>query len=530
MKRSFCEWVIWGVALIMATALQCSAAIEYVSAASTNPAPPYATPATAANHIQDAVNVATNGDTVLVEPGTYTLTNQVMITRGITLRGADGAGQTFLNVSFGDYGLWVSNSTAVVDGFSMNRTRSDAGGIFMVGATILNCNFTNFTHWPTGASVSMTGGTLSNAIVTYLKTGYFSGPGVSCSGGGLVTGCQILGSGSGGPEVSGTGILLVDSQLRNSLLSGGRNGEGPAVNAVGSTITGCTIAQNANLDVGGGACLDSCLMDRCIVNGNRSTIACQGGGIFETNSIIRDSLIVDNSEGGGAPDTPPGTGGGVYMRGGALVNCTVSGNTVSDACNITNGAPIPGQGAGVYLESGGITNCIIFGNGPANSGEEWHNTGPGVFDFTCTTPDPGGRGNIVQDPQFVSSTNYHLAASSPCIGTGMVQSWMTGATDLDGQPRMANGEVDMGCYENQSQDGFQPVAVDDPRCVGQGAGNGFAFSFPTQPDRTYFIQYTFSLAPADWQTVAMVSGDGIMMSYTNQATACPSCFYRVMAQ
>jgi len=43
---------------------------------------------------------------------------------------------------------------------------------------------------------------------------------------------------------------------------------------------------------------------------------------------------------------------------------------------------------------------------------------------------------------------------SPCIDTGAIMPWMTGATDLDGNPRIHDGQVDMGCYEFVPEPGF----------------------------------------------------------------------------
>jgi hypothetical protein len=229
-------------------------------------------------------------------------------------------------------------------------------------------------------------------------------------------------------------------------------GEGAAVFAVSSTIEGCAITHNFNTDPGGGAWLDTCLMDRCVVAYNVCAFPGLqnegGGGVSETNSIIRNSLIVSNRVIQGQPDFPHGgLGGGVYMRGGALVNCTVSENAAN-----TNPQQ-PGHGAGVYVESGGITNSIISSNflyAFVSLPDEWFNAGAGVFDHSCTTPDPGGVRNIVQDPQFLdlANGNFHCASNSPCIGAGVVQPWMTNAFDLDGNPRTTNGVVDLGAYQS----------------------------------------------------------------------------------
>lgn len=445
------------VAAIMTIAMRASAATEYVSQTSTNPAPPYATPDTAANNIQDAVDVANDGDTVLVMPGEYDLTDQVTIAKAITLQSRAGAGATFVNALNPTWCLWVSNSLAIVDGFTVENTnwiRNHAGGVESFGATIQNCTFTNFV-FPgpgPGASVTMIGGILSNSVAFYNHVPPPStGIAVYCTGGGLVTDCQILTVDNIG--FTGVGIHLENSQLRNSLVSGlgrsegGESGASSAVQAFNSTIIGCTISRNYSQSPGSGAYLNNCLMDQCVIAYNLCAGAPgAGGGIFETNSIVRDSLIVSNSATGGAPDEY-GYGGGVYMQSGALVNCTVANNGAS------------AQGGDVYIESGGITNSIIFDN----SGNVWFNAGAGIFDHCCTTPDPGGQGNIVQDPQFIDPAdgNYHLLPTSPCKAAGIVQDWMTGAQDLDGNPRTANGAVDMGAYESHFKTHAQSESAAD---------------------------------------------------------------------
>ncbi len=53
------------------------------------------------------------------------------------------------------------------------------------------------------------------------------------------------------------------------------------------------------------------------------------------------------------------------------------------------------------------------------------------------------------DPKFAAGEgNYRLDKGSPCINTGLNQDWMTGATDLDGNPRILEQTVDMGAYES----------------------------------------------------------------------------------
>jgi len=308
-----------------------AASTFYVSTNSPNPAPPYATWDTAAHSIQPAVDAASDGDTVLVSAGEYLLTSQVTIAKAILLRSAMGSGQTTLNGNSRDRCLWVSNTLAVVDGFTMFRGEGpDGAGIFLVGGTVQNCSIANC--YPTrslpGASVTMIGGVLSNSVVRYA---FVESRLVHCSNGGLITDCQITDGRMG--TADGTGVYLVNSQLRNSIVARmtyqyGAGEHGAGVYAVSSTISGCTITGNRAGRAGGGAYLEGCEMDRCTIVGNASGnmfgSAGLGGGIFAINSTIRSSLIASNGAANGADSSGDGVvlgfGGGVYLRGGSLLD------------------------------------------------------------------------------------------------------------------------------------------------------------------------------------------------------------------
>ncbi len=58
-----------------------------------------------------------------------------------------------------------------------------------------------------------------------------------------------------------------------------------------------------------------------------------------------------------------------------------------------------------------------------------------------------GSGVITNDPMFVSTNamDYRLQYGSPCINSGT--NVPNTATDLDGNPRIIGGTVDMGAYE-----------------------------------------------------------------------------------
>ena len=108
-----------------------------------------------------------------------------------------------------------------------------------------------------------------------------------------------------------------------------------------------------------------------------------------------------------------------------------------------------------------FNNCILWGDLAMEGGAEialFHNS------VTVINSDVmGGKGgvyladddvlnwevgNIDIEPFFKDSSSsvFHLRLDSPCIDAGN-NSLVTDATDLDGNPRIDNGIVDMGAYE-----------------------------------------------------------------------------------
>jgi hypothetical protein len=73
------------------------------------------------------------------------------------------------------------------------------------------------------------------------------------------------------------------------------------------------------------------------------------------------------------------------------------------------------------------------------------------MDHCCTTPLPGsGVGNFDDAPGFVNAaSDFHLLPNSPAINAG-INSAAVGMTDLDGNPRIQGGSIDLGAFEFQS--------------------------------------------------------------------------------
>jgi len=94
-----------------------------------------------------------------------------------------------------------------------------------------------------------------------------------------------------------------------------------------------------------------------------------------------------------------------------------------------------------------IRNCILWGNG-----DELREC---VAHFSCVQDEEaGGAGNILgQNPHFADAEggDYHLQEYSPCINKGDDSAVAEGDCDIDGQPRVSLGSVDMGADESLSQ-------------------------------------------------------------------------------
>jgi hypothetical protein len=217
---------------------------------------------------------------------------------------------------------------------------------------------------------------------------------------------------------------------------------GGAILAEGSspTIQNCLI-ENNQAKRGGGLCFygGNPIVSNCTVRGNKTVHVppvdrCEGGGIHLKNATvtIRNCMVVSNSA-----DCYAGWGGGVSCnRGTALIDhCTIADNS----------SRTPYGGVCDFQGSVTMTNSIVWGNRPGGMGPRSYRVSYSAY--------PGGypgRGNIGADPLFADPGrgDYHLAAASPCVDAGDPNYvGAPAATDIDGDPRVVNGRVDMGADE-----------------------------------------------------------------------------------
>ncbi len=371
---------------------------------SPNPTPPHADWSTAAHTIQDAVDAALPGDTILVTNGLYQTgerfilgSNRVAVTRPVLVKSINGPTATIIDGANSVRCVFLTND-AVLIGFTLtNGFAGWGGGVFChsSNSVVSDCVLAGNIADIGGGAYQ---GTLNNCVLT----------------GNSAWGCDLCPGGGGAYESKLTDCTVVG----NRSVSGG--------GTYGGTLKNCIVVSNS-AHAGSGAYRST--LSNCTLSGNRASSSGGGGTAFGT---LNNCTVISNSA----------FGGGAGVVGATLNNCTVVGNS-SD-----NG--VGGVSGGSPTTPSRLTNCIVY-----------HNTGPTAanyssvrvtLDYTCTFPLPtNGVGNIANEPSLVDldSGNLRLQSNSPCINAGRNAS-VNGDSDLDGLPRIAGGTVDMGAYEFQS--------------------------------------------------------------------------------
>ncbi|MDX9867580.1 MAG: choice-of-anchor Q domain-containing protein [Kiritimatiellia bacterium] len=382
----------------LAGAIRVGVPVAYVAPNGTHQYP-YDNWTKASTNILDAVRSAVvtpaGATRVVVSNGQYSVGSSaasILIDRGITLESLSGPDVTILSgVSGADVypNLDIDHPDAVVDGFT---SRGANFGAIVHRGTIRNCvlrdNAGNYTR------------------------GNDSGMGAGLRMfGGVAESCQILSNSvASGTGIRGAGIYM----------------SGP------SLVRNCTISAN-----------------RCL-----SSLATTGGGVRcedpVNRPVLRNCLVFRNWLEGGNSALYQGKGGGIYLNGGVVENCTVVSNTIGK--NL-----IPGTcGGGLHYVLGAVTNTILFGNYSVSNlleeaADDLEPSDPAAVAYSCApelTPDQ--RGNLSADPLFANpgAGDLRLQAGSPCVNAGAILAWMADALDLKGRPRLDGHWVDMGAYES----------------------------------------------------------------------------------
>jgi hypothetical protein len=343
--------------------------------------------------IQEGINSALDGDTVIVAQGTY-VENVNFNAKNIVLRSIDpsnpsGVANTIIDgnnvapvaVFSGD-----EKETCVLAGFTIrNGWPGRVGGYDWNGGGVC------------GLSSKKSLATIRNNIIT----ANFEGAVVYCDG--VITDNIIFGN-SGVKLPSGIGYC--DGLIQNNVITANTGGR------AGGIYECHGIIQN------------NIITDNTLQYGN-------GAGIRKCHGVIQNNLIAGNSA---------EYGGGLSECSGVIQNNTITGNHASE------------EGGGVYGCFGQIRNCIIWGNESGGLGDQVYESN--APSYCCIQEwqmsEVGGIGNTELDPLFTDPAggDYRLQAGSPCIDAGVNFYWFAWPQkDLDGNCRLSGGRVDMGCYE-----------------------------------------------------------------------------------
>jgi hypothetical protein len=364
--------------------------------------------------IQSAVDRASAGDVVVVNPGTYTGTGNRDIDlkgKAITIQGSAPEDPNIVATTIVDC---QGSATALHRGFSVvgctgarivgltitNGVAAGGGAIFCASSVldVVNCRILNNSTPAGDSALAMHGGCgggihaedSSLQIIDCLISGNSTGNGVEGDGGGIY---------AGGTMVEMDGCTISNNHTgngANSAATAGRGGDGGGVYADSLRVSDSNFAGNTTGHGGAG------------VQGGRGG---NGGAIVCSRGTIARTTIEGNVAGSGGTSSGSGkvtagaggAGGGVYCRDSLqITDCLVAGNG-SGRAGLLGAMVAPsldGVGAGIWCAAGTIDHCTIVSNNVLRSVSTTAVIGGGLF---CT------RQTIVSNSILWDNTPDQLA-------------------------------------------------------------------------------------------------------------------------
>jgi hypothetical protein len=413
--------------------------------------------------IQEGINLAAEGDTVLVAEGTY-YENIRFKGKGITLASAfildgdtshisntiiDGSqhtdpdsGSVVYFISGEDttsvlYGFTITggSGTRWYDGIQWNRT---AGGIFILSAggkvlsnrIIKNNVIGSGNEWGWGAGMQVSGDPGNYVIISANDISNNGGAGYQAAGGGAALG-------------TGGTIRFEGNTVMNNLLQASYRNDGGGLTLWGGEWADLTyngsIIVTANLISG----------NECEPGSSAGSLNGGGGVFFENSSAeLINNIITDNTgKYGGGLNVWTGGGGNAVSR------PLIMNNTITD-----NVAEV---GGGIYVSASypKVINTILWGNEATVAESAIRDPNPNTVVYNSLVEDMEWSDIDITtfnaDPAF-ADTLYNLSAESPCVGMGRQTvtidevTYEAPAVDFYGNPRSNESDayIDVGAVES----------------------------------------------------------------------------------
>ncbi|HUW82239.1 MAG TPA: right-handed parallel beta-helix repeat-containing protein [Phycisphaerae bacterium] len=323
-----------------------------------------------------------------------------------------------------------------------------------------------------------------------------SGVGVSCNHGPTICKNAVTGNDEGGIRGGAPAILENAISLNGGNVS---QGGGVYVNGSGARIIGNRIVQNQAIDTGGGVYGDRASALEVARNRIEDNTAGQhGGGMFlDFRDIYQKAPITNNLF---VRNTAAGIAALCCLQGTPVV---VQHNTF--AFNVGQYALMTTGDPERFALATGLENCVLFDPDTVKEADSF-----GTSDYCLIRGWTGGDelGNFDADPQFVDPNDgdYHLLPSSPCVNAGD-PSYFVGpdVTDLDGNPRLQRGRVDIGCYETP----YVSLLVSEPPADG---------TLPRASDNVIELVFNGTISPlpsgAPVSIAPLTGGDEVTGSFS----------------
>ena len=416
--------------------------------------------------IQEALDGASGGDTIVVRDGTYTGASNRNLTFGgkaLTLRSENGAASCIIDCENGGRGFSFTDgetAASVVDGFTIaNGSAGSGGGVYCYAAspTIRNCIISLNTAGGDGGGIWLADSSPSISDCTIIL--------------------NTAGRDGGGFYSISSSPTITNGYIGSNFA--GRDGGGVYSETSTPTLTDCLIDSNWAIDYGGGMDLFACqtaTVTNCLITGN---LAAFGGAV--------DCF-----------DSSP-----------TFANCTSSGNTATEGGAINS-----------YSSATILTDCILYYD-TAATGAELALAGASTLTVTYSNVQGGqaaaeieagstlvwGPAGMNHDPMFATGPrgDYYLGQAaagqmntSMCVdaGSDTAAALGLGAYTTRTDSVADNGAVDVGYH--------YPDALPGPltrlNCASPGnesilsSAPTFTWTTDGGSDNRYIVDLSFSVS------------------------------------